>query len=218
MRPFFESHCFEMIPYFWIDDSHYYDIEVFYDKDKKLYYVNWNGRRMYWKKGIRPLIIKKCVHALMQEQDSRSPHKYIIDDSIDGAYLADFGAAEGCFALDVIERVKHIYLFECDDNWIEALQATFAPWIDKVTIVNKYIGKNTDDMTTTIDEYFADKPLDYVKADIEGAEIDMLRGGVKSFSNKIISAVSFAISTAVSTEIPTSACFNGGLSLIPSPI
>ena len=40
----------------------------------------------------------------------------------------------------------------------------------------------------------------------------------KSFSNRIISAVSFAISTAVSTDIPTSAFTRDGLSLIPSPI
>ena len=40
----------------------------------------------------------------------------------------------------------------------------------------------------------------------------------KSFSNKIISADSLAISTAVSTEIPTSEFVSEGLSLIPSPI
>ena len=40
----------------------------------------------------------------------------------------------------------------------------------------------------------------------------------KSFSSKIISAVSFAISTAVSTETPTSELVREGVSLIPSPI
>lgn len=185
MTPFFESHCFEMIPYFWVDDSHYYDVDVFWDKDIKLYYVNWHGRRMYWKKGVRPWIIRKSVHGLLQEQDERSPHKYVIDDSIDGAYLADFGAAEGCFALDVIEHVKHVYLFECDERWIPALQATFAPWRDKITIVNKFIGDHVDEITTTIDVYFADKPLSYIKADIEGAEVAMLRGGSKMLASKI---------------------------------
>ena len=41
---------------------------------------------------------------------------------------------------------------------------------------------------------------------------------LKSFSNRIISAVSFAISTAVSTDTPTSELVSAGLSLIPSPI
>ncbi|MCR5560010.1 MAG: FkbM family methyltransferase [Schwartzia sp.] len=188
MRAFFESHCFEMVPYFWMDETHYSDIEVFFDDARKLHYVDWHGRRMYWKKGVRPWMIKKGVHALMQEQDNRSPHKYVLDDSIDGAYLADFGAAEGCFALDVIERVQHVYLFECDEGWIQSLRATFAPWEDKVTIVNKFIGNRVDSDMTTIDAFFADKPLDYVKADIEGAEIDMLRGGRETFLNKIRTA------------------------------
>ena len=40
----------------------------------------------------------------------------------------------------------------------------------------------------------------------------------KSFSRRIISADSFAISTAVSTDTPTSEFISDGLSLIPSPI
>ena len=40
----------------------------------------------------------------------------------------------------------------------------------------------------------------------------------KSFSNNIISADSLAMSTAVSTDIPTSEFIREGLSLIPSPI
>ena len=40
----------------------------------------------------------------------------------------------------------------------------------------------------------------------------------KSFSKSIISADSFAMSTAVSTEIPTSEFISEGLSFIPSPI
>ncbi|SUJ00981.1 Uncharacterised protein [Sphingobacterium spiritivorum] len=41
---------------------------------------------------------------------------------------------------------------------------------------------------------------------------------VRSFSNKIISALSLAISTAVSTLIPTSDSLRAAASLIPSPI
>ena len=40
----------------------------------------------------------------------------------------------------------------------------------------------------------------------------------KFFLKRIISAVSFVISTAVSTETPTSALFNDGASFIPSPM
>ena len=41
---------------------------------------------------------------------------------------------------------------------------------------------------------------------------------LRSFSRRIMPAVSFAMSTAVSTEMPTSACFRGGESLMPSPM
>ncbi|MPM88818.1 hypothetical protein SDC9_135922 [bioreactor metagenome] len=41
---------------------------------------------------------------------------------------------------------------------------------------------------------------------------------IRSFSSKMISADSFAISTAVSTETLTSASFMAGASLIPSPM
>ena len=44
------------------------------------------------------------------------------------------------------------------------------------------------------------------------------RGFTASFSSNIISADSFAMSTAVSTEIPTSEFISEGLSLMPSPI
>jgi hypothetical protein len=40
---------------------------------------------------------------------------------------------------------------------------------------------------------------------------------VKSFLDKIISADSFATSTALSTDMPTSQLFRDGASLIPSP-
>ena len=46
----------------------------------------------------------------------------------------DAGCAEGYTSLEVVEEVDHLYLFECDEAWIEALEATFALWREKVTI------------------------------------------------------------------------------------
>lgn len=46
--------------------------------------------------------------------------------------IADIGSAEGNFSLSNIENVKKVYLFESDKEWIEALEATFRPWRDKV--------------------------------------------------------------------------------------
>ena len=74
---------------------------------------------------------------LSKEQDVRSAHRYL-----DGAFtfekgeiLVDAGVAEGNFALDVVEKASKLILFEADREWIEPLQATFAPWKEKIVIV-----------------------------------------------------------------------------------
>ena len=37
----------------------------------------------------------------------------------------------------------------------------------------------------TLDTYFAEKQIDYIKADIEGAEVSMLEGGKDILKNKV---------------------------------
>ena len=71
-----------------------------------------------------------------------------------GKSLLDVGSAEGIFTLDVIDLIEHAYLFECDDEWVEALEATFLPWKDKITIVRKYVSDMDDENNTTLDSYF----------------------------------------------------------------
>ena len=51
--------------------------------------------------------------------------------------VADIGCAEANFSLDVIDKVKHIYLLETNNVWSEPLKATFGTYKEKVTIVNK---------------------------------------------------------------------------------
>ena len=57
----------------------------------------------------------------------RHPHHYA--DSVEefrGKTLLDIGSAEGFTALDTIEVTRFVYLFEYEDKWIEALQATLS--------------------------------------------------------------------------------------------
>jgi len=56
--------------------------------------------------------------------------------------------------LNAIEKVSKIILFETNVNWVEALNATFEPWKDKVTIVNKFVGNINNSTNTTHDSYF----------------------------------------------------------------
>ncbi len=188
LRHFFSQHCFARVPYFWAEELSYLDVEVTFDEDKKMYYGDWNGRRLYWKRGETKRSVQRNIHYLRIEQLPQSPHRYLLPKDLPIATVADLGAAEGSFALDIIDRVGHVYLFECDPEWEEPLAATFAPWKEKITIVSKYIGRNCDNEHTTLDEYFRDKSLDFIKADIEGAEVDAIAYGKEIMKNKVRAA------------------------------
>jgi hypothetical protein len=90
----------------------------------------------------------------------------------------DIGAAEGIFSLDTIEFAQHTYLFECDNDWMNALNATFAPWKDKVTIIPKYVSDRDDESNITIDTFLEgkDKTNLFLKMEIEGYEQAALQG------------------------------------------
>lgn len=81
-----------------------------------------------------------AYRGLLIEQDKRSAHRYVDSyEELKGKTLLDIGAAEAIFTLDTIEYMDHAYLFECDESWIEALEVTFAPYKEKITIVRKYV-------------------------------------------------------------------------------
>lgn len=138
--------------------------------------------RLYFKNDmIRDMkLTKGSLYKYLQiEQDVRSAHRYIESyEELKGRTLLDIGAAEAIFALDAIEYINHAYLFECDEGWIDALKATFAPWKDKITIVRKYVGDKDEGEYITLDTYFKDKPINnlFVKMDIEGFERKALKG------------------------------------------
>ena len=167
----------------------YYDMPVEVNRDEEGYpYVYDNGLELYGKKQWNDEEMRDYYVSLLLEQDIESPHCYITDDRRMpdiGDVLVDLGAAEGIFSLRMIDRVGKCYLFECDDEWIEPLKKTFSKWEKKVVLVNKFVGDKTDDRNNmiTLDDYFIDNKIDYIKADIEGAEVDMILGARKTLSN-----------------------------------
>ncbi len=154
-------------------------VEIQFDADKKLHYCLHNGRKLYFTSEFTKDRIIKLYRSLVIEQDVRSAHRYIEDyNALEGYVLLDVGSAEGIFTLDNIDRIKHAYLFEAEPYWIDALRATFEPWKDKVTIVEKYVGNKTQDNFTTLDDFLQDRNFDkvFLKMDIEGAELKALQG------------------------------------------
>lgn len=161
------------------------EFEVFLDEDCGLYYSYWKNRKLYMKRGMEPKTIKNYLNSLRLEQDKDSPHCYeqICEIGRQNDVIVDAGAAEGFFSLERIDTAQHIYLIECDEGWLEALKHTFAPYEDKVSIINSYIGEHDSDECITLDKIDSLRhPVNVIKMDIEGAEEDALRGGDKLFS------------------------------------
>jgi hypothetical protein len=173
---YLKIHGLSFFPYSFTERYKQEDVQSLFDCERKMYYVLHEGKRLYFRKDFDDLKIKYNI--LRMEQDIDSPHRYETEtfQVEQGDVVIDAGAAEGNFALSVVEKASKLYLFEVEPEWIEALEATFAPWKEKVVIVNKYISDKTNDTCISLDDYFGNARIDFIKADIEGAEIQLIEG------------------------------------------
>jgi Methyltransferase FkbM domain len=159
---------------------------ILIDPIKCLPYIMHNDKRLFFPLVFTHEKILTLYASLITEQDIRSAHRYVVSyDELKGKTLLDIGSAEGIFSLDTIELVEHVYLFECEKFWIEALKATFEPWSHKTTIVERYVGDKSEGIYTTIDDFLSDKSRDnlFLKMDIEGAEQSALKGALKTLKD-----------------------------------
>jgi len=160
-------------------------ITVYTDSVCDMKYVLYQDKRLYFKSDWDEEQIKIYYNGLLIEQDIDSPHRYEYRNFKvnDGDVVVDIGVAEGNFALSVVERAKKIYLFEADKGWLPALEKTFAPWKDKIIIINKYVAVGNTSTEISLDQYFHGMKIDFVKIDAEGAETKILNGGKKTIMN-----------------------------------
>lgn len=159
--------------------------EVYRDKDNWPYII-FECKKMYYPKNYRFLKKsgKEYVKDILYEQGDKSPHQYIrnehvISDSIKDGVLVDAGVCEGNFALRFVDIAKKVYLIESDSEWIEALKRTFAPYGDKVCICNMFLGRYNSASTIKLDS-LVKEPINFLKMDIEGAEVDAILGGINA--------------------------------------
>jgi hypothetical protein len=155
-------------------------VEVFVDGEGYPW-VDHRGRRLWFRRGSDPAAVAATYRRLLKEQDAASPHCYRTRgfETEEGDVLLDVGSAEGIFALDNVERASRVVLFEVDPGWIGALERTFGPWRDKVTIINKFASDVDDAGGVCIDtvlEGVPEKGALFLKLDVEGAEERVLRG------------------------------------------
>ena len=159
--------------------------EVFYDKNIDLPYILFetaegHQKPMYYPKNF-PFDVREGHRVLIdvfREQSSTSPHLYTTHahDVTDGDVLLDAGASAGDFSLYHIERLSGLYLFENDARWSKPLFFTFRPYEEKVTIYQKAVSGRTSANEISIDDALEGEKVDFLKMDVEGAEIDGLMG------------------------------------------
>jgi hypothetical protein len=181
---FLKRNSLTMFPYDFIRKYESENIAVYTDTSCDMRYILYDNKRLYFRKDWDEKKIQDAHKWLSYDQDIDSPHRYEYADFVvqNGDIVVDAGAAEGNFALSVVERVKKLYLFECEQEWIEALEMTFAPWKEKVVIVNKYISDTNDNNSITLDDFLKGEKINFLKADIEGAELQLLNGGRNTLS------------------------------------
>jgi len=156
------------------------------EEEGGLLYVVHQNKRLYFPRRYTPSDANKYYRSLLIEQDPECAHCYVKSyDELKGKTLLDIGAAEGIFALDAIEKLDYVYLFECEEKWMEALRVTFRPWKEKICIVKKYVSDHDEGECLTIDSLFQDKEKNniFIKMDIEGAELAALKGAGQLLKN-----------------------------------
>ena len=153
------------------------EIEVLFDEALKLKYVNYKkGKPIYFKKKWSKSRIQKALNQLYIEQDINSPHRYLTDDfNVDNeTIVADIGCAEANFSLDIVDKVKHIYLFETNNVWEEPLNATFRKYKDKITIVNKKFSNTDSKNSINGSKFLKEKGVSFLKIDVDGHEDEVI--------------------------------------------
>lgn len=182
---YLENNQVKIFPYHFHNNYSSDKIEVFYDLETGMRYVLQDGKRLYFKKSWNEKKIKRAYSDLLREQDIESPHRYLGGsfNVNENDVIADIGAAEGNFSLAVVDKVKKIYIFEYDKEWIKALRATFAPWSEKVEIINKYVSDHNDELHIRFDTFYAiKKDVTFLKIDVDGAESVVLNSCKEIFS------------------------------------
>lgn len=160
---------------------------VYLDDSNGLKYVYHEDKKLYFKRSHTVGYIKSLYNGLLLDQDKDSPHRYLTEDFNlnESDVIADIGAAEGNFSLSNVERVKKIYLFEYDEEWIEALRATFKPWQYKVEICNKFVSDTNSDTRISMDNFIKiNNDISFLKVDIEGEELNFLKGAANFLNVK----------------------------------
>lgn len=175
----------ELFPYKFTSKYKKEDIIVKSENNNR--FIEHNGKKLFFSKKYKnEYRCKRYYNNLKIEQDINSPHRYLTQNfTIEkDSVVLDLGGAEGIFSLDALDIAEKIYIFECNKDWIDALNCTFKDY-KKVQIINKFVSNKDTNDSITLDTFIEEQNLSnkkiFIKMDIEGNEEKALEG----FKNNI---------------------------------
>ena len=138
---------------------------------------------------VRSYLYYIHVEKLLGNGDTKgAPHQYQSPNVHvePGDVVFDIGAAEGLFALDQVDRASRVIVVESDPNWIEPLRKTFAPYGEKVKIVEKMVSSVDTENTMSLKKLLMDfcSSSAFVKMDIEGYELPAITSAMDVLKEK----------------------------------
>ncbi len=169
-----------IIPYKFVEKYRRMPVEVFDDLEKGLPYALVNKHKVYFPSLFDHEEIRYRVRQSLWEQADESPHRYFHKKNtpFTGKHAVLIGASDCLFAMRIVSHFEKVFLFEVDTKWHRPMKETLSSFEDKVEVIPKWVGNKDEGKCITLSEYFKgsyDK-VDYIQADIEGAEMKMLWG------------------------------------------
>ena len=162
------------------------EYEAGFCTERRLPFVVHKSRRLYFPGWMTPGEALTSYRYFREEEGitgdgilRKHPHCYETADFKveEGDIVLDVGCSEGLFALDAADRASKVYAFETLRHWREPNRATFAPFGDKVRVVNKFVGGETIRDAVRLEDAVDGEGSGasfFLKMDIEGGERTVL--------------------------------------------
>lgn len=166
------------------------------------YIVKFNNtpHTLFWPKKYSLTNLQQIISETF---DSKDWHFYQKEHTTieSGEIILDIGTAEGLFPLTVIDKCTKVIIVEPNKIFIKSLKKSFSNYLDKVEILNYAVGNqsgvinfsedslegqvtadcNNQIQIEKIDNLIPqDQKISYLKADIEGFELEMLKGAAET--------------------------------------
>ncbi|OGC08485.1 hypothetical protein A2230_08190 [candidate division WOR-1 bacterium RIFOXYA2_FULL_36_21] len=175
------------------------------ENDIEIYFNNFE-KPFYYPKNASLKMLYQVIAELFYPNDW---HYYEVDETKVSKedIVVDCGAAEGLFGMLIADRCKRVYAIEPLPEFIESMRLSFKN-IDNIVLLPVAVSNKTGEgvisnngifssitlskdnknnlsnriSISTIDSLFFEKEIDvnYLKADLEGFELQMLEGAVRT--------------------------------------